>query len=55
MGGFTDRMRSVLHWPSRKKPVTPAQRKQENRWEGEGGALHPTDDHDETHGDSPER
>lgn len=43
MGRFRERMRSLRHWPSRKRPSTPSERKQEARWEGEGGALHPAD------------
>lgn len=45
MSRFTDRMRTWLHWPSRKK--TPNELKQESRWEDEGGALHPDDEEDD--------
>ncbi|MFS3127671.1 hypothetical protein ACLM5J_04625 [Nocardioides sp. Bht2] len=44
MGALKDRMQSLLHWPGKKRERTPAERKQEGRWEGEGGALHPTDE-----------
>lgn len=44
MGALKDRMQSLLHWPSKKRERTPAERKQEGRWEGEGGSLHPADE-----------
>lgn len=42
MSRFTERLKKLVHWPERTK--TPAEHKQESRWEGEGGALHPDDD-----------
>ncbi|GMA26035.1 hypothetical protein GCM10025864_37940 [Luteimicrobium album] len=47
MGKLRERMRAMLHWPSKKTTPTPSERKQEDRWEGEGGALHPQDEHDD--------
>jgi len=46
MGRFTRRLRTLLHWPKRTK--SPAELKQEARWENEGGALHPRDEDDQS-------
>jgi len=35
---FAKKMGSSLHWPKRKLP--PAEQKQVDRWEGEGGSVH---------------
>ena len=44
MGRFTERLKTAFR---RKKQAPHVPPKQIDRWEGEGGALHPEDEHHE--------
>ncbi|GAB3806604.1 hypothetical protein GCM10028798_29730 [Humibacter antri] len=45
MSKFTDSVQRLFHRP--RADSTPVEQKQESRWEGEGGALHPDDEQDD--------